>query len=199
MWRILSTAHSIAYTKQMRLENSGWVSRTTVVFVGKGENAEWCVSEFISSFSVSLLMHFEITGDWHWHCWEAVWLPSGYSLSFTIKKSRERGWAHSITRNGTLKPSQTTTNQPGQSYKDTLKSFCSPHDETASFKSHLLLPFKLHTDTQNDVTIAAISPTTIRECIDCNSKNLFYMIIFSLYDTLSTLQQTLHTWNEKTT
>ena len=35
---------------------------------------------------------------------------------------------------------------------------------------------------------------TIHDRIDCNSKNLIYTD-----DTLSTMQQTVHRWNEKTT
>ena len=76
----------------------------------------------------------------------------GYNLSF-LKKEIQR--VHAITRNETLKPSQTTTNQPSRvplvitynptlrsisrSYKDILKSFRLRHDATTSFKLHPLL------------------------------------------------------------
>lgn len=77
----------------------------------------------------------------------------GYNLSF-LKREIQR--VHAITRNETLKSSQTITNQPSRvplvitynqlpfvpylvSYKDTLKSFRLPHDAATSFKPHLLL------------------------------------------------------------
>ena len=150
----------------------------------------------------------------------------GYNLSF-LKKETQR--VHAITRNETLKPSQTTTNQPSRvplviTYNPTLRSIssiiqkhfkilsssprCNIFQTTplVAFRqtdnlSDILVRSKLRTDKQTDVTKGSFqcgkncitcrfitdgrtnytfSATgeirTIHDHIDCNSKNLVYMI-----------------------